>query len=97
LGSYGSSLVFFKKKGAFAKDPCFMVIALPSTGLDDPALTLASDEVLGEDKLIHLSGLPVTNTGDNPLNPVCGTDQRKFLLFLYMVPVRDSILKTPLV
>jgi hypothetical protein len=36
---------FDKEKKAFAKDPCFMTIALPSTGLDGPTLTLTSDEV----------------------------------------------------
>jgi hypothetical protein len=71
-----------------------MVIALPSTGLDGPALTLTSDQVCGKDKLMHLSSLPVTNMGDNPLSPVCGTFGS--LLGLYPVPIRDSILKTPL-
>jgi hypothetical protein len=37
LNTLGGLLVFArffdKKKGAFAKDPCFMVIALPSTGI----------------------------------------------------------------
>jgi hypothetical protein len=88
---------FDKKKGGFAKDPCFMVIALPSTGLDVSNLALTSDEVWGEDKLIHRSGLPVTDTGNNPLRPVCGTVGSECLLGLYPVPVRDSILKTPLV
>jgi hypothetical protein len=74
-----------------------MVIALSSTGLDGSTLTLMSDEVWGEDKLIHLSGLPVTDTGDNPLSPVCGTVRSACLLGLYPVPVRDSILKTPLI
>jgi hypothetical protein len=57
---------------SFAQDPCFMVIALPSTCLDGPALTLTSDEVWGDDKLVHLLGLPVTDTGENPLSPVYG-------------------------
>jgi hypothetical protein len=86
-----------KKKGAFAKDPCFMVIAVPLTGLDGPALTLTSDEVWGENKLIRLSGLPVTDTGDDPVSPICGTVGSECLLGLYPVPVRDSIMKTPLV
>jgi hypothetical protein len=84
-------------KGAFANDPCFMVIVLPWTGLDDPALTLTPDEVWGEDKLVHLSGLPVTDTGDDPLSPICGTVGSECLLGLYPVPVGYSILKTPLV
>jgi hypothetical protein len=54
----------------FDQDPCFMVIALPSTDLDVPALTLTSDEVWGDDKLVHLSGLPVTDTENDPLSPV---------------------------
>jgi hypothetical protein len=88
---------FYKKKGTFAKDPCFMVIAFPSTGMGGPTLTLVSDEVWGEDKLVHLSGLPVTNTYNDPLSHVCGTVGSECLLGLYLVPVRDSILKTPLV
>jgi hypothetical protein len=64
---------FEEEKKALIKDPCLMVIALPSPGLDGPALTLTSDKVWGEYKLVHLSGLPVTGTGDDPLSPVCGT------------------------
>jgi hypothetical protein len=74
-----------------------MVIALPSTDLDGPALALTSDKVWGEDKLIHLSGLPVTDTGEDPLIPICGTVGSECLLGVYPVPFRDSILKTPLV
>jgi hypothetical protein len=74
-----------------------MVIALPSTGPDGPALALTSDEVWGEDKLIHLSGLPVTNTGDNPLSPVRGMVGSECLSGLYPVPIRDAIQRTPLV
>jgi hypothetical protein len=91
------TLFFDKKKGAFAKDPCFMAIAVPSTGLDGPALTLTSDKVWGEDKLVHLSGLPVTDTGKDPLSPLCGTVGSECLLGMYPVLVRDLILKTPLV
>jgi hypothetical protein len=29
---------FYKEKQTFAKDPCFVIVALPSTGLDGPAL-----------------------------------------------------------
>jgi hypothetical protein len=36
---------FDPKTKSFAQDPCFMVIALPLTCLDGPALTLTSDEV----------------------------------------------------
>jgi hypothetical protein len=97
----GGLLVFAhfldKKKGAFSKDPCFMVIAIPSTRMDGPARTLTSDEVRGEDKLVHISGLPVTVTGDDPLIPACGTVGSEYLLGLCPVPVRDSILTTPLV
>jgi hypothetical protein len=50
-----------------------MVIALPSMGLDGPDITLTSDEVWGDGKLLHLSGLPVADTRDDPLSPVCGT------------------------
>jgi hypothetical protein len=89
--------VFSKKKGAFAKDPFFIVVAIPLTGLEGPTLTLTSDEVWGKDKLIYLSGLPVTDTGKAPLNPVCGTVRSECLLGLYPVPLRDSILKTPLI
>jgi hypothetical protein len=88
---------FDKEKGALTKDPCFMVITLPLTGLDGPALTLMSDEVWGKDKLIHLSGLPVTDTGKDPLSPLCGTVGSECLLGMYPVLVRDLILKTPLV
>jgi hypothetical protein len=70
----GGILVFARffdpEKKAFAQDPCFMVIAPPSTGMDDRALTLMLDEVWGDDKLVHLSGLPVTDTENDPLSPV---------------------------
>jgi hypothetical protein len=33
------------KKKAFTQDPYFMVIVLPSTGLDDPVLTLTPEKV----------------------------------------------------
>jgi hypothetical protein len=97
----GGLLVFIrffdKEKDAFTKDPCFLVIALPSTGLDDPTHTLTPDEVWGKDKLIHLSGFPVTDTGCDPLSPICGTVGSECLSGLYLVPIRDSILKNPLV
>jgi hypothetical protein len=45
----GGLLVFTRffdlETKSFAQDPCFMVIALPSTGLDDPSLTLMPYEV----------------------------------------------------
>jgi hypothetical protein len=80
---------------AFTQDPCFMVIALTSTGLDGPALTLTSDEVWVDDKLVHLLGLPVTNTGDDPLRPVCGTVGSECLSGLYPIPIREEILRKP--
>jgi hypothetical protein len=96
MNALGGLLIFAhffdKKKGAFANDPCFMVITLPSTGLDVSAL-----EVWGKEKLVHLSGLPVTDTCDDPLSPVCGTFGSECLLGLYPVPVRELIMKTPLV
>jgi hypothetical protein len=88
---------FDKKKGEINKDPCFMVIALPLTGLDGPVLTLTTDEVWGEDKLIYLSGRRVTDTVDDPLSPVYGTVRSECLFGLYPVPFRDWILKKPLV
>jgi hypothetical protein len=53
---------FDPEKKYFAHDPCFMVIVLPSTGLEGPALALTSDEVWGGDKFLHLSGIQVTDT-----------------------------------
>jgi hypothetical protein len=82
---------------SFAQDPFFMVIALPSTDLNDPALTLTSDEVWGDDKLLHLSVLPVTDTGEVPLSPICGTVGSEYISGLYPTPIAGSILKTPLV
>jgi hypothetical protein len=82
---------------AFAQDPCFVVIALPSTGLDDPALTLMSDKVWGDAKLVHLLGLPVTDMGYNPLRPVCGMVGIEYLSGLFPIPIREAILRTPLV
>jgi hypothetical protein len=55
---------FDRETKAFAQEPCFMVIVLPSTGVDGPALTLTSDKVWGDNKLVHLLGLPVTGTGE---------------------------------
>jgi hypothetical protein len=74
-----------------------MVIALPSTGLDDPALTLTSDKGWGDDKLVHLSGIPVANMGDNPLSLVCGTVRSECLSGLYPIQIRKEIIRTPLV
>jgi hypothetical protein len=74
-----------------------MVIKIPSIGMDIPALNLASDEVWGEDKLVHLLGLPVTDTGDDLLSPVCGTVGSEYLSGLCPVPIRDATLRTPLV
>jgi hypothetical protein len=56
-----------------------MVISLLSTGLDIPALALTSDGVWDDDKLLHLSGLPVTYMGEDPLSPLCGTVGSKML------------------
>jgi hypothetical protein len=97
LGLLVFTRFFDKNKGAFTKDPCFMVIALPSTGLDGPTLTLAPDEIWGKDKLIHLSGLPVTDTGNDPMSPICGTVGSEFILDMFPVPVGYLILKTPMV
>jgi hypothetical protein len=47
-GPTGFRSFFYKTKGAFAEDPCLMVIAPPLTGLDDPVLAVTSDEVWGE-------------------------------------------------
>jgi hypothetical protein len=74
-----------------------MVTALPSTGLDGPALTLTSDEVWGDDKILHLSGLPVTDTGEDLLNQLFGTVCIECLSGLYPIPIRSALLKTPLV
>jgi hypothetical protein len=74
-----------------------MVIALPSTFLSGPALTIMSEEVWGDDKLVHLLGLPVTNKGEGPLVPVCGTVDSECLSGMYPIPIHIVILKTPLV
>jgi hypothetical protein len=54
----GGILVFTRftdlEAKTFSRDPCFMVIKLPSTGMDGPALTLTSEEVWVEDRLVHL-------------------------------------------
>jgi hypothetical protein len=54
---------------SFAHGPCFMVIALPSIGLDVPTLTLTSDKVWGEYKFLHLLGLPVTRNRRRSTSP----------------------------
>jgi hypothetical protein len=60
-------------------------------------LSLTLDEIWGEDKVVHLSGLPVTNMGDDPLSPTCGIVGSTCLLGLYPGTIRHLILKTPLV
>jgi hypothetical protein len=87
---------FYSDKNAFTCDPCFMVITLPSTGIDRPALTLTSDKVWGNDKLLHLSRLPVTDTGEDPLIPVRGMVGSECLSGLYPTPIRGAILNMPL-
>jgi hypothetical protein len=82
---------------SFAQDPCFIVIMLPSIGSDGPTLTLTSDEVWGDENLLRLLGLPVTDTGDNPMSPVCGTVGSKCISGLYRTPIREEILRMPLV
>jgi hypothetical protein len=84
-------------KKAFTQDPCFMVIALPSTGMDGAVITLTSDEVWGRDTLVHLSGLPLTDTEDEPLDPVCGTVISECLSGKSSTPIHSTILQTPLV
>jgi hypothetical protein len=83
----GIRLFFYPETKAFAQDPCFMVIALPSTGMDGPALTLMVDKVWGDDKLVHLSGLPVTDMGDDPLSPICDTVGSECISGLYPIPI----------
>jgi hypothetical protein len=82
---------------SFAQDPCVMVVALPSTSLDGPALALMPDDVWGDDKLLHLLGLPVTDTVDDPISPVCGTMGTECLSGIYPTHIRDAIIKMPLV
>jgi hypothetical protein len=98
---FGELLVFTHffnpETKAFAQDPCFMVITLPSTGLDGPALTLTFDAVWGDKKRVHLSGLPCIDTGDDPPSPVCDTVRSECLSGLYPIPIREAILRTPLV
>jgi hypothetical protein len=88
---------FDLEKKAFTRDPCFMVIVLPSTGLDGPTITLTSDEGWGDDKLVHLLGLPATDTKEYLLIPVCGTVGSKCLSGLYPTQICSLILNTPLV
>jgi hypothetical protein len=82
---------------SFAPNPCFMAIALPSTGINASALTLPSDEVWGDDTLLHLLGLPVNDMGEYPFNPVCGTVGTECHSGLHPTPIRCTVLKTPLV
>jgi hypothetical protein len=56
-----------------------MEIMLPSMGLGSLALALMSDKVWVDDKLLHLSGLPVTDTGEDPLSSLCGTTDSECL------------------
>jgi hypothetical protein len=60
----GGLLVFTRffnpETKAFTRDPCIMVIALPSTGLDGSALTLMVDEIWGDDKLTFRASLSRT-------------------------------------
>jgi hypothetical protein len=86
---------FDVKKMAFTPDLFFMVITLPSTGLDGPVLTLTSDEVWGADKLVHLLGLQVTNKEDKAISLVC--DSSECLSGQSPTPLRITILQTPLV
>jgi hypothetical protein len=74
-----------------------MVIGMSSKCLDGSALTPTSDEVWGDDKLLHLLGLPVTYTGEDPISPVYGTVGSECFSGLYPTPIRCAILKTPLV
>jgi hypothetical protein len=92
-----SARFFDPEPKSFTQDPLFMVIALRSTGLDSPALTLMADKVWGGDKLLHLLGHPVTDMGDDPQIPVCGTVSSECLSGLYPTPIRESILRTPAV
>jgi hypothetical protein len=82
---------------AFIQDSCFVVIALPSTGLDGPVITLTSDEVCGGEKLVHLLGLSVTDMQDEPLIPVCGTVSIECLSGQSSTPICSTILQTSLV
>jgi hypothetical protein len=74
-----------------------MVIALLSTGLDVPDLTLTTDEVWSDNKRLHLSRLQVANMGDDPLSPVCGRVGSECLSGLYPTLLMEAILGTPLV
>jgi hypothetical protein len=51
-------------------------------------------KVWGDGKLVHLSGLPVADTGEDPLSQVCGTVSSECLSGLYPTPIRSAILKT---
>jgi hypothetical protein len=46
---------------------------------------------------VHLLILPVTDIGDDPISPVCGTVGSECLSDRYPFPIRESILITPLV
>jgi hypothetical protein len=56
-----------------------------------------SEKVWGDAKFLHLSRLPVTDTGDDPMSPVCGMTGSKCLSGLYPTPIREYILTTSLV
>jgi hypothetical protein len=71
--------------------------SLPLTGLEGPSLTITSYEVRGNDKLVHLSGLPGITPGEEPLSPVCGTVSSECLSGPSPTTIRNSILQTPLV
>jgi hypothetical protein len=91
------ALPFDSEKRAFTRDPCFMAIALPSTGLNGPTITLASDEVWVDDTCVHFSGLPVTAMGEDPLSPVCSMVGSKCLssfglVLVIMILRTDSVI-----
>jgi hypothetical protein len=82
---------------AFAQYPCFVVVVLPSTCLDGPALSQTSYAVWGDDKLMHLSGLPFTDMGDDQLRAVCSMVRVECISGLYPVPIREEVIRIPLV
>jgi hypothetical protein len=55
------------------------------------------DEVWGDNKCVHLSGLPVTNMGYDPLSTLYGTVGSECFSGLYPITIREAILGTPLV
>jgi hypothetical protein len=74
-----------------------MFMALPSTRLDSPVLTLTSDEVRGRDNLVHLSGLQFTNTEDEPPIPICDTVSSECHSGQSPTPIHSTIIQTPMV